>query len=120
MCWHTSLQTSISIRNSTSGLCSVNDKSIAKEVPFHLRHHSKEAERLQSIFTTPYTCTFPGLSLRKTSEHLLLPFVKRNHVSIWNWIQHHKPKIWQKKRTKISQFIIIDKTVIRVGREKKK
>jgi hypothetical protein len=25
---------------------------------------------------------FSGLSLRKTSEHLLLPFVKRNHVSI--------------------------------------
>ena len=58
---------------------------------------------------------FSGLSLRKTSEHLL-PFIKRNHVSIWNWIQHYKPtKIWQ-KRTKISQFII-DETVIRVGRE---
>jgi putative transposase len=58
---------------------------------------------------------FSGLSLRKTSEHLL-PFVKRNHVSIWNWIQHYKPtKVWQ-KRTKISQFII-DETVIRVGRE---
>src|SRR3954452_19412953 len=59
---------------------------------------------------------FSGLSLSKTSEHLL-PFVKRNHVSIWNWIQHYKPtKVWQKKRTKISQFII-DETVIRVGRE---
>ena len=49
-----------------------------------------------------------------------MPFIKRNHVSIWNWIQHYyKPtkKVWQKKRTKISQFIIIDETVIRVGRE---
>ena len=57
---------------------------------------------------------FSSLSLRKTSEHLL-PFVKRNHVSIWNWIQHYyKPtKVWQKKRTKISQFIIINETVIR-------
>ena len=46
-----------------------------------------------------------------------MPFIKRrNHVSIWNWIQHYKPtKIWQ-KRTKISQFII-DETLIRVGRE---
>jgi transposase-like protein len=62
---------------------------------------------------------FSGLPLRKTSEHLLLPFVKRNYVSIWNWIQHYKPtkKVWQKKRTEISQFIIIDETVIRVGRE---
>ena len=46
-----------------------------------------------------------------------MPFIKRNHVSIWNWIQHYKPiKIWQ-KRTKISQFII-DETLVRVvGRE---
>ena len=81
--------------------------------------NSKEVEHLRSIFTTPYTLCFSGLLLRKTSEHLLLPFVKRNHVSIWNWIQHYKPtkKVWQKKRTKISQFIIIDQTVIRVGRE---
>ena len=43
------------------------------------------------------------------------------YQSIWNWIQHYyKPtkKIWQKKRTKISQFIIIDETVIRVGRQR--
>ena len=42
------------------------------------------------------------------------------YQSIWNWIQHYKPtKVWQKKRMKISQFIIIDEIVIRVGREKK-
>jgi putative transposase len=58
---------------------------------------------------------FSGLSLRRASEHLL-PFIKRNHVSIWNWIQHYKPtKIWL-KRTKILQFII-DETVIKVGRK---
>ena len=45
------------------------------------------------------------------------------YQSIWNWIQHYyKPtkKVWQKKRTKISQFIIIDETVIRVGRERRR
>ncbi|HET7389495.1 MAG TPA: DDE-type integrase/transposase/recombinase [Nitrososphaeraceae archaeon] len=58
---------------------------------------------------------FSGLSLRKASEHLL-PFIKRNHVSIWNWIQRYKPtKKWQ-KRTKVSQFII-DETLIKVGGE---
>src|SRR4051794_34067429 len=57
-----------------------------------------------------------GLSLRKTSERLTAVRIRRNHVSIWNWIQHYKPtKIWQ-KRTKISQFII-DETLVRVGRE---
>jgi putative transposase len=59
---------------------------------------------------------FSGLSLRKTSEHLL-PFVKRNHVSIWNWIQHYRPKkILQRKRRKVQEFIIVDdKTLLKVG-----
>ena len=63
-----------------------------------------------------YTCTFLVFLLGK-HQSILLPFIKRrNHVSIWNWIQHYKPtKIWQ-KRTKISQFII-DETLVRVGRE---
>ncbi len=58
---------------------------------------------------------FSGLSLRKTSEHLL-PFIKRNHVSIWNWIQHYKPeKLFHRKR-KIYEFIV-DETLIKVGNE---
>jgi putative transposase len=58
---------------------------------------------------------FSGLSLRKTSEHLL-PFVKRNHVSIWNWIQHYRPrKILQRKRRKVQEFIVDDKTLLKVG-----
>ena len=64
---------------------------------------------------------FSGLlSLRKTSEHHLLPFVKRNHVSIWNWIQHYSrpKKILQRKRRrrKVQEFIIVDdKTLLKVG-----
>jgi putative transposase len=58
---------------------------------------------------------FSGLSLRKTSEHLL-PFVKRNHVSIWNWIQQYRPrKILQRKRRKVQEFIVDDKTLLKVG-----
>ena len=57
---------------------------------------------------------FSGLSLRKTSERLL-PFVKRNHVSIWNWIQHYRPKkILQRKRRKVQEFIV-DETLLKVG-----
>ncbi|HEY9387267.1 MAG TPA: hypothetical protein VIP70_09510 [Nitrososphaeraceae archaeon] len=56
---------------------------------------------------------FSGLSLRKTSEHLS-QFIKRNHVSIWNWIQRYKPsKISQKRKKKISEFII-DETLLKV------
>ena len=59
---------------------------------------------------------FSGLSLRRTSERLSC-FIKRNHVSIWNWIQKYKPK--KKiisKRKRIAEFII-DETFIKVGSE---
>jgi putative transposase len=63
---------------------------------------------------------FSGLlSLRKTSEYHLLPFVERNHVSIWNWIQHYsRPKkvLQRKRRRKVQEFIIVDdKTLLKVG-----
>ena len=55
-----------------------------------------------------------GLSLRKTSERLSNVLIRRNHVSIWNWIQRYKPKrIFQSRRT-ISEFII-DETLIKAG-----
>jgi putative transposase len=58
---------------------------------------------------------FSGLSLRKVSQHLSA-FIKRNHVSIWNWIQHYKPqKLFHRKR-RIYEFIV-DETVIKVGTE---
>jgi putative transposase len=57
-----------------------------------------------------------GLSLRKTSEHLL-PLVKRNHVSVWKWIQHYRPKkILQMKRRKVQEFIV-DETLLKVGNQ---
>jgi putative transposase len=58
---------------------------------------------------------FSGLSLRRTSERLSC-FIKRNHVSIWNWIQKYKPKKVISKRKKIAEFII-DETTIKVGSE---
>ncbi len=58
---------------------------------------------------------FSGLSLRRTSERLSI-VVKRNHVSIWNWIQKYKPRMMSTHRKKISEFII-DETLIKVGSE---
>ncbi|MFL6316092.1 MAG: hypothetical protein ACJ73C_05045 [Nitrososphaeraceae archaeon] len=55
-----------------------------------------------------------GLSLRKTSERLTAVRIKRNHVSIWNWIQRYKPKRIFQARSTISEFII-DETLIKVG-----
>jgi putative transposase len=58
---------------------------------------------------------FSGLSLRKTSQQIS-QFIKRNHVSIWKWIQRYKPrKIFQKRR-KVSEFII-DETLLKVGNQ---
>ena len=54
-----------------------------------------------------------GLSLRRTSQHLSL-IIKRNHVSVWNWIQKYKPKKIFQKRSKIQEFIV-DETLIKVS-----
>ena len=54
-----------------------------------------------------------GLSPRKTSERLST-LIRRNHVSIWNWIQRYKPKRVFQSRSTISEFII-DETLIRAG-----
>ena len=56
---------------------------------------------------------FSGLSLRRTSERLAC-FVKRNHVSIWNWIQKYNPQKIASKKKKVDEFVI-DETVIKVG-----
>ena len=53
----------------------------------------------------------------KTSEHLS-PFIKRNHVSIWNWIQrYNKPGYISQKRKKVSSEFIIDETLLKVRNE---
>jgi putative transposase len=59
---------------------------------------------------------FSGLSLRKTSQRLSSCFIKRNHVSVWNWIQKYKPKKIFERKKKIEEFII-DETLIKIGSE---
>ena len=58
---------------------------------------------------------FSGLSLMTTSERLSC-FIKRNHVSIWNWIQEYHPLKISAKRKRISEFIV-DETMLKVGSE---
>ena len=58
---------------------------------------------------------FSGLSLRKASERLSQIY-KRNHVSIWNWVQKYHPKKISSKKTKIMEYIV-DETLIKVGSE---
>ena len=57
---------------------------------------------------------FLRLSLRRrlTSQQLSC-FIKRNHVSIWNWIQKYKPWKYLRKR-KIKEYII-DEIAIKAG-----
>ena len=58
---------------------------------------------------------FLGLSLRKASERLSQLY-KRNHVSVWNWIQKYQPKLIKTKQRRISEFIL-DETLLKVGSE---
>ncbi len=59
---------------------------------------------------------FSGLSLRKTAERLSSCFIKRNHVSVWNWIQKYKPKKISSKKSKVLEYVI-DETEIKIGSE---
>ena len=69
---------------------------------------------LAMVFLSFY---FSGLSLRKTSERLSSSFIKRNHVSTWNWIQRkYKPKKIFEKKNKIKEFII-DETLLKISSE---
>jgi putative transposase len=53
--------------------------------------------------------------LRRTSERLS-HFIKRNHVSVWNWIQKYNPRKISSKKKKVDEFIV-DETLIKVGSE---
>ena len=55
-----------------------------------------------------------GLSLR-TAQRLYY-CIKRNHVTIWNWIQKYHPINISSKSKKISEYIV-DETLLKVGSE---
>jgi putative transposase len=58
---------------------------------------------------------FSGLSLRRSSERLSC-FVKRNHVSIWNWIQKYRPQKIKSRKRRLSEYIV-DETMLKVNSE---
>ena len=53
--------------------------------------------------------------MRRTSERLSC-FIKRNHVTIWNWIQKYHPKKILTRSKRIFEFIV-DETLLKVGSE---
>ena len=59
---------------------------------------------------------FSGLSLRRTSQILSSHFIKRNHVSVWNWIQKYKPQRISSKKKKFAEFVL-DETLLEIGSE---
>jgi putative transposase len=74
--------------------------------------HRNKGYLLQSIEYGLYFY-FLGLSLRKTAADsgiVLLYFIKRNHVSIWTWIQKYGPKNLSFTQRRIGEFIV-DKTL---------
>ncbi len=58
---------------------------------------------------------FSGLSLRRASDRLSC-FVRRNQVSIWNWIKEYHPHKTSAKRKKIFEHVV-DEALIKVGSE---
>ena len=47
---------------------------------------------------------------------IILCFIKRNHVSIWNWIQKYNTQKISSRKKKADGFVV-DETVIKVGSE---
>ena len=92
-------------------LCSLNDKSIAWRwfISFVIIRNKTPSEYVYYGLHL----YFSGLSLRKASERLSI-VVKRNHVTIWNWIQKFQPKKIFSKSKSISEFIV-DETLFKVG-----
>ena len=43
-------------------------------------------------------------------------FIKRNHVSIWNWVQKYKPRKLSSRKRKVDGFVV-DETLVKVGSE---
>ena len=61
---------------------------------------------------------FSGLFPEKDSTERISHFVRRNHdVSIWNWVQKYNPRKISVRRRKISGYIIVDETLVKVGSE---
>ena len=81
---------------------------------FHLfyKHQKQNTFRICLLW---FVFVFSGLSLRRTSERLAF-FIKRNHVSIWNWIQKYQPQKLPYRKKKIAEYVV-NETLIKVGSE---
>jgi hypothetical protein len=56
--------------------------------------------------------------LRKAADSILSDcFIKRNHFSIWNWIQKDKPEKLSTEKKNVSEYVIDKTAVIKVGPE---
>src|SRR6188472_3943937 len=91
------------------GSVQLTDKPIAKNIYILMMSASKERTRTSSEYVYyALQLYFSGLSPRRIS------IIKRNHVSIWNWIQRYKPTKILQRRCKLSEFVI-NETLIKVG-----
>ena len=93
--------------------CSVKKKPIAwrRLTPsVHIRNKTSPEYVYRALYLY-----FSGLSLRRTSKRLSY-CIKRNHVTIWNWIQKYQPKLIKTKQRRLSEFIL-DETLLKVASE---
>ena len=77
-------------------LCSLNDKPIAWKCSIsYVINRNRTSSKYVCYSLYLY---FSGLLLRKTSERFACS-IKRNHLSIWNWIQkYHLQKLSYRRR----------------------
>jgi putative transposase len=74
----------------------------------------------QNTFNVYLLCSvflFFRFIIKKSSYNRLSScLIKRNRVSVWNWIQKYRPKKVSSTKRKVEEFII-DETLIKIGSE---
>ena len=79
------------------------------------KQRKKDVGPHQSMFITPYSCTFQVYHFENYHKGYLNLSKEIMFSIIWNWIQRYKPGRYCKQtRCKLSEFIMIDETLIRV------
>jgi putative transposase len=59
-------------------------------------------------------CTFFRIVFKNNLSKTVLTLIKRNHVSIWNWMQKYRPKRLSSRKKRVGESVV-DETLLKIG-----
>jgi hypothetical protein len=89
-------------------ICSLNNKSIdwRCSISFMIRRNITPCYS-KSVMLGIFYFYFSGLFLRRISKILSHVLSKKNHVSIWNWIQKYNPHKYLQKEKRLMILLLM-------------